>query len=998
MPESSLTEPGAQSADAQSNPRPEACGEEANKYQTPPFLVAAVGASAGGLEAFSALVHNLPAQAPLALMLVQHLARDQHSLLPEILSKRTALTVVEARDHQRVERGHVYIISPGTQMTVIDGHLRIRPRPEGPGGSQVDTLFHSLAQFYREKAVGIVLSGGAQDGTAGLREIKAAGGITMAQSPDEAQIDSMPKAAIAAGVVDLVLPMDAIAAELLRLAALPMFREPSVAPPSEDFSEPQPPSDREQELRPLLVLLRRATGIEFSQYKRPTLWRRIARRMALRRVESIDDYLRLVQQEPQELQSLSEDLLIHVTSFFREPPSFAALAESVLPTLINDALEEGLRVWVPACSTGEEVYSVAISLMEVLGDDASRVPVQIFGTDVSEVSVARARMGLYTEQIAADVSPERLQRFFTRTEGGYRIGKAIRDRCVFARQDLTRDPPFSRIDLIVCRNLLIYLGQLAQAKGINVMHYALKASGFLMLGRAETPGASADLLTVFDKRFKIYKKKPQERSRTLDFVRAEAEPVPAPSAQPARQRVVPREWDVQLQASRLLLDRYAPPGIVVDDDFQITRVCGHTSAFLELPSGAASLDALSLVRESLLFALRTGLQEARATRAPVRKEGLHAAGAGEGSPISIEITPFGRRDDAHYLVLFQQSEQAAEGRGTPPEGGASSETLRERTIVQLRSELAGTRDQLRANIDDLAAANEELQSANEEILSSNEELQSTNEELDTAKEELQSTNEELNTLNEELHCRNDELTLANADLGNLLASVQIPIVMVTRDLRIRRFTPAAEKMLNLIQSDVGRPIVHINPNFKHAALEPLISQVIATGTVREQVVEDPDGKPYELRIRPYRNSEDRVDGAVLTLFDMPGLSDLLRVAQETGEAIMSTVRDPILLLAPDLKIIRANQAFCEHFATSPAELEGRLVHEIDEHRWDIPELRHLLDTVLPEQENFQSLVVDHRAVGGLRRKFLLDGRRIGPGRAKGGVVLLVIRPEPADAG
>jgi two-component system CheB/CheR fusion protein len=976
------------------DPSPDGDGGDgtADDYQTPPFLVAAVGASAGGLEAFSTLVHGIPADAPLALMLVQHMARDQHSLLPEILGKRSALTVIEGRADMPIEPGHVYIISAGTHMTAIDGRLRVLPRPPGSGTSQIDTMFRSLAHYYRDKSVGVVLSGGAADGTAGLREIKAAGGITIAQLPEEARIDSMPRSAIAAGVVDVVLPVEQIAAELVRLAQLPLFKGPGAAPAWQhaDAELPQPEGD--QELRSVMALLRRAGGVDFSQYKRPTISRRVARRMALRRLEKLGDYVNLLQQDPAEVENLCEDILIHVTSFFRDPQSFSALAESVFPSLIKQRdAESGLRLWVPGCSTGEEVYSLAISLFEVLGDELHSLPVQVFGTDVSERSVNKARAGLYSEQIAADVGPERLRRFFTRVDDGYRIAKLVRERCVFARQDVTRDPPFSRLDLILCRNMLIYLNQPTQLKVIGVLHYALKSSGLLMLGRAETTGASAELFSVVDKRFRIYQKKAGALLANIDFSGATLNVVTPPLTRRPYPLTAPRAWDVQGEANRLLLDRFAPPGIVLDSEFQITRVRGRTSAFLELPSGDVSLDALKMVRESLHSALQSGLQEARASKAAVRKEGLDASDGGDGSATTIDITPFGDPDDPHYLVLFEAE------RSTRPEPAVQSNAVagkkRDEMLEQLRRDLAGTREQLRAKIDDLAAANEELQSANEEILSSNEELQSTNEELDTAKEELQSTNEELSTLNEELHCRNEELTRANADLGNLLASAQIPIVMVTSDLRIRRFTPAAENVLNLIPSDVGRPINHINPNISCPELDSLISDVIASGVAREQEVQDRDGRPYSLRIRPYKSVEDRIDGAVLALVDIPTLRDLISVAEETGEAIMSSVPEPILLLAANLEVLRANPAFYREFSASAPDVEGKLVYHVQGGRWDNLELRRLIERVLPERENFENFPLEFSVSEHEKRRYLLDARRVGTGKAQGGVILLLMRRE-----
>jgi two-component system CheB/CheR fusion protein len=967
----------------------------ADVYATPNFLVAAIGASAGGLEAFTRLVRDIPADAPLALVLVQHLARDQQSLLPEILGRRTALSVVEARDELRIEPGHAYVIPAGGHMTVVDGHLRVRPRPPGPSGVQIDLLFRSLAEYYREKAVGVVLTGGANDGAAGLREIKAVGGITIAQRPEDAQIDAMPRAAIEAGAADIVLPVDEIGAELLRLATLPIFGGETGEEARETESEPdaEKKTTDEEEYAAIFRLLRRSTGVDFSHYKRPTIARRIARRMALRRAPTLDEYLKLLQADADEVYNLQEDVLIHVTSFFREPESFSALRHSIFPTLFRERGDSPLRIWVPGCSSGEEVYSLAITLFEALEDEAEIVPIQFFGTDVSKTSVERARAGIYTDAVVADVSPERLRRFFSKVEGGYQIGKAIRERCVFARQDITRDPPFSRLDLIVCRNTLIYLGQPIQRRVIALMHYALKPDGFLMLGRAETTGTSADLFAIFDKRSKIYRKKAAATAPDFDFHPAPFEPAQGPVDDPkprGAQRAT-LHWDLQNEANRALLERYAPAGIVVDAAFRIVSVRGATASFLELPAGEASLDALKLVRPGLHLALRSALQEARIAHVPVRKEGVRSLSENDGHLVNIEVLPLGSAPAPHFLVSFErvvdaETKPAVASSNEPPSGGASDET-----ISQLRRELGATREQLHANIHDLAAANEELQSANEEILSSNEELQSTNEELDTAKEELQSTNEELSTLNEELHGRNDELSYANSDLANLLASVQIPIVMIARDLTIRRFTPAAQRLLNLIPSDVGRPIRHIKPNLSSLDLEKPTAEVIETMNAYEREVEDDEGRAYLLRIRPYKSVENRVDGAVLAFVDISTTRDALSVARRTADAAVETVREPILLLDSELKVTRANPAFCTTFGLRSEEAVGHFVYALGNGQWDIPALRRLLEEVLPERKNFSDFAVEHEFSGIGRRKLWLDGRRIESGRAGAGVILLVIR-------
>ncbi len=992
-----VTDSGPNGATAASN----GSNGSPNAYDTPPFLVAAVGASAGGLDAFSRLLQVMPERAPLALVLVQHLARDQQSLLTEILAKRTALSVVEATDEMRIQSGHAYVIPAGKHMTVIDGHLRVRPRPEGSSGVQVDLLFRSLAEFYREKAVGVVLSGGANDGAAGLREIKAMGGITIAQRPDDAQMDSMPRAAIAAGAADVVLPVNEIGAELLRLAALPIFAKGDADETPELAREAKSETDDDEaQYAAIFRLLRRGTGVDFSHYKRPTIARRIARRMALRRAPTLTEYLTILQQDASEVHNLQEDVLIDVTSFFREPDSYLALREHTFPALLHDRQDAPIRIWVPGCSSGEEVYSLAITLFEASEDQGGPVPIQFFGTDVSRSCVEYARAGVYPDSVVSDISPERLRRFFSKVDGGYQIGKAVRERCVFARQDITRDPPFSRLDLIVCRNTLIYLGQPIQRRVLAMMHYALKADGFLMLGRAETTGASADLFSIYDKRSKIYRKKANGARPDFDFRTAPFEARPLGTVDPPSAPVAvraARPWDLQSEANRLLLDRFVPAGLVVDGAARILSVRGATGPFLELPVGEASLDALKMVRPGLMQGLRSALQEAKVTRGTVRKEGLRGLSESDGYLVDIEVMPLPGADTPHFSVTFERvAAPRLDPRLMPAHTEAGSSAAQE-TVSELRRELGATRDELNANIHDLAAANEELQSANEEILSSNEELQSTNEELDTAKEELQSTNEELSTLNEELHGRNEELSQANSDLANLLASVQIPIVMIARDLTIRRFTPAAQRLLNLIPSDVGRPIRHIKPNITALDLDKPVAEVIETMNVFEREVEDDEGRAYQLRVRPYQSVDNRVDGAVLALFDISTAKDALSVARRTGDAIAASVREPILLLDSELRVTRANPAFCKEFALRAEDAEGRFVYELGDSQWNIPALRRLLEEVLPERKNFEAFPVEHDFAGLGRRKLLLDGRRIESGRSGVGVILLVIRTEGRGA-
>ena len=977
-------------------------GSSARPSAAPPFLVAAVGASAGGLEAFTALLRAIPGDAELALLLVQHLASDEVSHLPELLGRQSALGVATAQDRMPIEPRHVYVIPPSAMMTVRDGQIHLQPRVTGSrGDSAVDQMFFSVAQQYGDRGIAVVLSGGGMDGVAGLREVKAAGGISFAQTPDEAVMASMPSAAIAAGVVDAALPAEKIAEELVRLSQHPFFRE--VGDPAA-----QAEATDEGHLRRIFHLLRRASGVDFSQYKVPTIARRIERRIALNRLPGLGDYPALLQKNSKELDALQEDLLIHVTSFFRDPDSYETLRKEVLPLLTHSRSPDApLRVWIPGCSTGEEAYSTAIVLHEFLAETGSGLGIQIFGTDVSERAVEQARSGIYPESIAADVAPDKLRRHFVKVPGGYRVNKILRDLCVFARQDLTRDAPFSKLDLVICRNLLIYLDAAAQRKIMTVLHYALKPSGYLILGRSETVGPHTDLFAVVDKRFKVYSKKRVNVRPEVDF-RPTLPTLPGMGArlQPVVRAARSGEGQAVFQSdvTRFLLDRYAPAGVVVDGDFRIVSARGPTSDYLQLPAGEASLDILKMVRPGLLSGLRAALQTAGVEGAGVRKDGLRFSAQDTARVVSLEVTPVGPPEHRHFLVLFEEggragkvSDKAAGKRGGKGKGdgnkGQGAEAV-DRVVSGLEDELTATREHLQSIIHDLAAANEELQSANEEILSSNEELQSTNEELDTAKEELQSTNEELSTLNDELEGRNREMTEVNSDLMNLLASVQIAIVIVGADLRIRRFTPAAERALNLIPSDLGRPIGHIKPNIVCPDLEQLIREVIETMTTCDREVEDHERHLFAMRVRPYKNVESKLDGAVLTLFDVSNMRDKtddLRIAQVALELMLASSTDWSVLLDEQFKVVSASRGFCDKFGLALAAIKGCVFYDIGAHDWDIQPLRDLLGQVVLEKRRGRDQVLEHDFPRQGRLKLQIDARSVEVGVPGRGLVQLVMR-------
>lgn len=827
------------------------------------FTVVGIGASAGGFGAISELLRHLAPGTGMAFIVVQHLAPDHASMLADLLADASPIAVVSVEDGMAIERNRVYVLPQNAHLSIEQGRLRLLPRPTDKGKqSTIDLFFRSLADYAGPRAVGVVLSGSASDGALGLREISAHGGFTIVQDPATAKFGSMPRAAVATGIADLILPPADIGRELVRLGTHPFVAEArrrarveSVAPTDDEF-------DR------LFLLLKQISGVDFSKYKVPTIKRRLQRRMALQRMTSVAEYISMIERTPAEIKSLYKDLLIHVTRFFREPECFEALSHVVFPHIFEEAADKRpIRVWVPGCATGEEPYSIAISLLEFAGERATTTPIQVFATDVSEDAIERARAGLYPEAIASDVSAERLRRFFTRVDGQWRVSTLVRDSCIFARQDLTRDPPFSKLDLVVCRNVLIYLGVPLQRKLTGMFHYALKSTGFLMLGSNETAEVHGELFLAADKKHKIYMKR-AARAVDLESIQTEEKlfaPEPARASPP--QAAAPRGKDVQSEVTRLLL-RYTPPAVLVDQDWQILQTRGKTGPYLELGGGEASLNVLKMAREGLLHPLRSALQQARKSLRATRREGIVVEEGTTRHVLDVQVMPVtDGKQSPNFLIVFEPVAVKANDRSAVPP--RQQRTARQSDdLARLQNELSSSRDYLQSIIQDLESANEELQSANEEILSSNEELQSTNEELDTAKEELQSTNEELNTVNEELNARNAELSLVNSDLVNLLHAVPAAILIVSAALRIRRFTPLAEQLLNLIPSDVGRPLGDLKPNIDGVDLESLTREVIDSVIPKELDVHDRSGRAYSLRIRPYKDIQNRIDGAVLAVIDL----------------------------------------------------------------------------------------------------------------------------------
>ena len=871
--------------------------------------VVGIGASAGGLEAMSDVLRELPDDTGFAIVFIQHLDPKHTSMLSELLGRATSMPVQQLADNTRAEANRVYVIAPNTSVSIHKSVLYLNPRDPTTPHMPIDSFFRSLAEDQGSKAIGVVLSGTASDGTLGLKAIKEGGGITLAQDPETAKYDGMPRSAIVAGCVDSALSPKAIAGELVRLCRHPYIR----TAPVQDVPENDKAFDE------ILGMLRAAKGVDFSHYKPGTVRRRTLRRMAIHRLESPDQYARHLRNNREELDLLFNDILIHVTSFFREAATFTGITTHVLPSILRGrSSDEPVRVWVPGCATGEEAYSVAICILEYMRQTGQELAVQLFGTDLSDVALEQARAGIYPLSIEADVSPERLRRFFVPTNGMYQIARSVRDLCIFARQNVTKDPPFSKLDLITCRNLLIYLGHTLQSKVMRLFHYALKLNGYLVLGASETVGDANELFAPVDRQHKIYSRKSTPAMVTSEFGGYEE---PEPHEHPSRPLEPPAMPDHEKRIDQMILANFSPPAVVVDGELRVLQFRGDSSEYLRHASGSASLNLTKLARGTLAAEVRKLASAPELKNGQVKSKPVSWSTEEAEKKVIISMVQVQRAPEPQYLVVFE--EVAAQGhpaKRAPDGKSAAAEPRAGARVKELEEEMASTKRYLHSVIEDQEAATEELKSAHEEVQSANEELQSTNEELLTAKEELQSTNEELTTVNDEMQSRNAELQQINNDLTNLLSSVNIPIVMLGNDLRIRRFTPQAEKVLSLLVTDVGRPVSDFRLKINVPDLVQLCQEVIDRLVPREREVQDAGGRHYSMWVRPYHTADNRIDGVVLALFD---ITERKQSAEARFKRLFEAARDGIIIAeAESGEILDSNPAIAKMFGYSRGDLVG----------------------------------------------------------------------------
>jgi two-component system, chemotaxis family, CheB/CheR fusion protein len=780
-----------------------AIGKRSGKH----FPVVAIGASAGGLEAMNELLKHLPSSTGMAYVYIQHMDASHQDILSSILAKNTAMKVQEAKHLLPLEKDNLYIIPANKDISIIDGVMTLNTRPDKPATQKpIDYFFSMLAEKQKDGAIGIVLSGSANDGTLGLKAIKSAGGLTFAQD-ESAKFQSMPKSAIADGVVDMVLSPKEIAKELERLGKQADAIQSAMLETGTDEEEPE---NKDEDLGSIIQILKKSTGVDFTHYKMSTIKRRIIRRMLLHKIENINDYTQFLKQHTSEVTVLYQDLLINVTTFFRDPDAMEYLKKTLFPRIAKNASSsDPIRIWVPACSTGEEAYSIAMILMEVLGDRAATTPIQIFATDLSEIAIAKARLGLYSQNEVMDVSAKRLQRFFTKVDGSYRIVKTIRDLCVFAPHNIFKDPPFSRLDFISCCNLMIYLDTVLQKKILATFHYALNLEGYLMLGKSETIGAAAQLFTQLEKKFKIYARKKEVPSKAMFELTYRLPDVDHLEVRDSPRRVPARDAvhapDLDKIVDNVLLTKYIPASVVVNQELEILQFRGSTGMFLEPSPGKASLSLLKMAKPGLAFELRNAIHKANKSWQTIKKAGLEMNSNGQGHNVSIEVLPLkADSEERLFLVVFELLR-------TSSSADAKASFSKDKLVKQLQDELSAVKEDMRSIIEEQEASNEELQSANEEIVSSNEELQSINEELETSKEEVESTNEELMTINTELQVRNEQLAEAYEYAEAVFATIREAVIVLDNDLRVRSANRAFYKIFNAKEDNTeGLLIYEVN--------------------------------------------------------------------------------------------------------------------------------------------------------------------------------------------
>ena len=938
------------------------------------FPIVGIGMSAGGLEVASSFLRAMPADSGMAFVIVQHLDPTRESLLAELLSRETKMPLAQVKEGMRVEPDHVYVIVPAKTLLIKGGVFRLE-EPEEKRGLRhpIDKFFASLAHDKKEKAIAIILTGAGSNGSAGLLDIKQAGGLCIAQEPKTAKFDSMPRHAIATNLIDYVL-----APEDMPKALIEYVQHSYIAEKPEVIE-----AGSSTRIDDVLTMLRTSGIHDFGPYKRTTLARRIHRRMGLAHIENLDDYVALLKEDRPELSALGKDLMINVTAFFRDPEAWDALGHDVIAPIIERAApDQAIRAWVTACSTGEEAYSVAMLLTEYAEASGKKLNIKVFATDAAEHHLGAARKATFPGSMVEALSPERLERFFDKIDDNYyRVKPHIRERVLFAPQNLLNDPPYSRMDLVCCRNLLIYLQPQAQDKILSLAHFALREGGYLFLGNAETIGARGHLFANISKRWRIYQRLGAARSSAINFS-------DWPSADDGftRTKMKPKLADIAIKA---LADHFAPASVLIDRNYGVLHFHGATEDFLTQPAGTPTMDVLAMAREGLRLPIRSAVQKAIEERKSASIRTMIKLGEDKAA-VLVTASPVRHDDDDNGMILLtfardrQMFIQPDEDIVLPADS-----VLRDDIEKQLRA----AREEMHSTVEQYETTNEELTAANEEVTSVNEELQATNEELEASKEELQALNEELSTINAQLDRKIVELGNVSDDLKNLLMGNDIATIFLDAEMRIKWFTPAIDTVFSLREEDIGRPIANFAPNFAGGGLLEKAQAAVVHLLTSEAEVESDAGRCFRMRVLPYRTHDNRIAGAVATFVDITDLKQTFSATKEAEEfsaAIIESVRTPLLVLDDSLRIQMISAAFSRMFAVEGDDGTGVLVYDLDGGRWNGPELRLLLEDMLPQHgqiDDFEmQIATENRGI----RDLSLHARRIEAGKNRRAAILVSI--------
>lgn len=937
--------------------------------------VVAIGASAGGFDALKKFFNALPPEPGMAFVLVQHLDPTHESSMADLMSRYTLLKVLQAKDGMKIESDHLYIIPPNRDMGMINGNLQLI-EPLEPHGLRLPINFflNNLADDQKENSIAIIFSGYGSDGTMGIKSIKAAGGMVMAQDPGTADSDSMPASAIQTGLVDFILPPEEMPEKLISYVDSAHKTIKKILTPKDET---------EQALQKIFMLIRNRTGHDFSYYKENTVYRRISRRMNVHQIDNMSIYLRYLQENPHEIDILFKEFLINVTNFFRDDKAFDALKNNLRKLIHNKSDVDPLRVWIPGCSSGEEVYSVAIIIHELLEEAGKNLDVQIFGTDIDIEAISSARSGTYPSTITADINEARLNKYFVKKDNLFTIRNDIREMAVFAPHDVLKDPPFTKLDVLSCRNLLIYLNSDAQQKVLSNFNYALNKDGILLLGPSESVGEFVDAFNVIDKKWKIFKCR-----KSTEFVRRFVEVHPIPRNIPLSNletvlnskigKKLPFAMNISILAEKELLDIYAPPSAIITDFGEILYIHGRLGNYLEPAQGKAKLNIMDMAREGLKFELNSAIQNAISQKKDILLEQLRVKNNGGYVFVNLTVKPLQLETTKGLLMVSFEDVQLDE-KGKKDKIKLDMVTKGDERIRELENQLKLTKERLNVTIEEMKSSNEELRSANEELQSMNEEAQSTNEELETSKEELQSINEEMVTVNNELQIKIDELTRTRDDMNNLFNSTEIAIIFLDEDLNIRRFTKEATNLIKMIESDVGRPLSDIVTNLKYDNFIGDIEQVMARVTYKEMELETEDGQWFQTRIMPYKTSKNVIDGVVIIFSNITQSKKQIKKsldALKLADGVIQTVRQPLLVLDGKMRVVSANRSFYQIFKVTPEETLNKNLYRIGGQQWDIPSLRNLLEDILPKKTDMNDYVVEDVFPNIGHRKIILNARQI----------------------